>query len=204
MPSTMIHLLTGLAFTHSSNMVKDKSQFFLGCIAPDAVNVYGFAPKEIRTKAHLRSPDLEVWTQNAIDFYTDNQGKIQNDLLLGYVLHAFCDLSWDKKYEGDFYKAISALPISEDERARARWNEFYYFDKTQEDAEWWINEVKPLLEQSAIYSINGIDEKALADFKAYTLCDYLASIDKVPPKILTSELINEFIYYAVANFKNQL
>lgn len=204
MPSSMIHLLTGLAFTHSSNMVRDKSQFFLGCIAPDAVNVYGFAPKEIRTKAHLRSKDLDEWIQNAIDFYTDNQGVIQNDLLLGYVLHAFCDLSWDKKYEGDFYSAISALQISEDERAAARWNEFYYFDKTQESAEWWINEVKPLLESAQICSINGITEIELTDFKNYVLTDYLPKIKPVTPQIITAELINEFIYYAVANFKNQL
>lgn len=185
-------------------MVKNQSQFYLGSVAPDAVNVYSFAPKEQRTKAHLRSPDLEQWTQNAIDFYTNNKDIIDNDLLLGYVLHAFCDMAWDKKYDRFLISEIAKLDLSDEQKNNARWDEFYYFDKTQFTADWWLNEVKPLLEKSIPSAINGIDEKQIADFKQFLLTEYENTINPVTPKIITGELVNEFIYYAVATFKNQL
>lgn len=202
MPSTMIHLLTGLALTRSSNIVADKSQFFLGCVAPDAVSLYSFAPKPIRWAAHFRSPDLDQWAQNAVDFYTDNINNYNIDFLRGYVLHAFCDLAWDKRYEPILQGALAHLcpDIIKD----ARWDEFYSFDKTQFAAPWWKHEVMPLLAASTPADINNIKADQLADFKAYILSDYEKTLPTTPPKVVTSELVNEFIYYAVATFKNEM
>ena len=204
MPSNMIHLLTGLAFVKSSNLVKDKPQFYLGCIAPDAVNVYSFAEKKIRTAAHLRSTDLDQWTQNAIDFYTDNLGKINNDYLLGYVLHAFCDMAWDKKYECLFHTGLEKYNYSKELFIEAKWNEFYYFDKTQLCADWWLNEVNPQLELKIAMDNNEIDKNQINNFKCYIINDYDSTIESIAPKIVTPELVLDFIYYAVATFKNQL
>lgn len=204
MPSNMIHLLTGLAFVGSSNLVKNQSQFYLGCIAPDAVNVYSFAEKNVRTAAHLRSNDLDEWTQNAIDFYTDNIEKIDNDLLLGYVLHAFCDMAWDKKYEKFLSIGLKKYNYSDEEFSEEKWNEFYRFDKTQFAASWWIDEVRPELELSVSNDINGIDAHQISSFKHYILNEYEASIEPIAPKIIKPELVKDFVYYAVATFKNQL
>ena len=200
----MIHLLTGLAFVGSSNLVKNQSQFYLGCIAPDAVNVYSFAEKNVRTAAHLRSSDLDQWTQNAIDFYTDNLEKIDNDLLLGFVLHAFCDMAWDKKYARMLDVELKKFNYTDEEFVKAKWDEFYHFDKTQFKSNWWIDEVRPELDLSVANDINGIPAEQISSFKHYILNKYEDSIEAIPPKIIKPELVKDFVYYAVANFKNQL
>lgn len=209
MPSTMIHLLSGLAFTHSSNLVQSKPQFFLGCIAPDCVNLHGFAPKATRTQAHLRDTDLDHWIENVMDFFTA-ESDISRDMIMGYCLHNITDMAWDKRYDSILWDALNRTALSQEQRTSARWDEFYRFDLTQFDQPWWNDEVAPWLRAAIAESVNGLDTSLIDEYLRFVLDGYeqsLSSVSAAPrliEPVVTPELVNEFIYYAVAQLKNQL
>lgn len=75
--------------------------FYLGAMAPDAVNVNGFAQKEVRWKAHLRSKNLEEWKKNIVNFYEKYTGIYNINFLLGYVVHVMTDIIFDEYYYMD-------------------------------------------------------------------------------------------------------
>ena len=67
MPNIMIHekVAYNIAQKHKN---LDTPNFYLGALAPDAVNLNGFASKEKRWTSHLRDKDLKVWRKNIIEF----------------------------------------------------------------------------------------------------------------------------------------
>ena len=94
MPSSNIHLKVAYELNKRLNI--NSIDFIVGNIAPDAVNINGFAPKEERWTAHLRDKDLDKWIENAKLFYEQNKGKINNNFLLGYTSHLLTDVIHDK------------------------------------------------------------------------------------------------------------
>lgn len=209
MPSTMIHLYTAVQLIKTCSLVQSKPQFFLGCISPDAVNLNDFAPKDIRWSAHIRHNSTDEWIQRAIDFYTDNlvraeRGELDKDLLLGYTLHIFSDIAWDKKFDSDMREAIAASDMTQEQKLKARWDEFYYYDKTQFASSWWLDEVKPALAQSEAMEINKIPANLINKYKDFCLNEYESSIDNVTPTIITQEIVEKFSLYATAMMKNEL
>lgn len=204
MPACMIHLYIGYRFQKSCHMVNNPPQFNLGCIAPDAVNLDGFAPKEVRYSAHLRKPDLDEWMQNAMDFYTDNQGKIDPDFLLGYLLHIFSDIAWDKKYDSLLWNALKQQGLPTEQQFGARWEELFAFDQTLFEQAWWKQEVEKALRQAKGVSINHIDADLIDRYRAFKLDGYLKTLQYDRPRILTQKLIDEYADYAIALFKNAL
>ena len=94
MPSSNIHLKVAYELNKRLNI--NSIDFIVGNIAPDAVNINGFAPREERWTAHLRDKDLDTWIENAKTFYKQNEGKIDNDFLLGYTSHLLTDVLHDK------------------------------------------------------------------------------------------------------------
>lgn len=97
MPSTLFHLRVGYEFAEKYKKY-DNPKFYLGVIAPDAVNLHGFAKKEIRWKTHNRDWNLEVWQNNIIDLYNNLKNVNDNDFLLGYIVHILTDLVVDDLY----------------------------------------------------------------------------------------------------------
>lgn len=204
MPSIMIHLYTGYQFIKTCNLVKNKAQFYLGIVAPDAPNVEGFAEKSIRWSAHLHHSDLEKWSQQVIDFYIENKDKSDNDFLLGYVLHLFSDIAWDKKYNAKMIADINNLPLTEKQKLDARWDEFFYYDRIQCTEPFWVETVRPLLETAKPIELNNIPLDKLEQFKQQTIKGCLESVADIFPSVLTRELIEEYSFYAVAVLKNEL
>lgn len=204
MPACMVHLYIGYRFKKSCHLVKNSAQFYLGCIAPDAVNLDGFAPKEVRYSAHLRKTDLDEWMQNAIDFYTDNQEKIGRDFLLGYVLHIFSDIAWDKKYDKLLWDALKERGLPTEQQFSARWEELFAIDQTQFDQSWWNEEVSKELHKAKGITINNIDADLIDRYRVFKLDGYLKTLQYDTPRILTQELIVQYADYAIALLKNEL
>ena len=94
MPSSNIHLKVAYELNKRLNI--NSIDFIVGNIAPDAVNINGFAPREERWPAHLRDKDLDTWIENTKTFYKQNEGKIDNNFLLGYTSHLLTDVLHDK------------------------------------------------------------------------------------------------------------
>lgn len=94
MPSSNIHLKVAYELNKRLNI--NSIDFIVGNIAPDAVNLYGFASKEDRWTAHIRNSDLDIWIENAKKFFYENEGKKNYEFLLGYVSHILTDVLHDK------------------------------------------------------------------------------------------------------------
>jgi hypothetical protein len=204
MPACMVHLYIGYRFQKSCHLIQNKSQFYLGCIAPDAVNLDGFAPKDVRYSAHLRKPELEDWMQNVIDFYSNQKGKLDRDFLLGYILHIYSDIAWDKKFDSILWNALKEQGLPLEQQFSARWEELFAFDQTQFDTKWWNEEVSPELQKAKAIPINNIEADLIDRYRAFKLDGYLHTLQYDTPRILTQEFMDEYVNYAIALLKNDL
>ena len=68
MPTCLFHLNVSKKIAEKYPKY-DTPNFYIGTIAPDAVNLNGFAEKNIRWAAHKRAKNLDEWKQNIIEFY---------------------------------------------------------------------------------------------------------------------------------------
>ena len=75
----MVHLFTADKIA-SALEINDISQFFLGSVSPDAVNLNGCASQEVRYAAHIRAIDPEVWNNNVSEFYRKNLSAYINEI----------------------------------------------------------------------------------------------------------------------------
>lgn len=94
MPSSNIHLKVAYELNKRLNI--NSVDFIVGNIAPDAVNINGFAPREERWTAHVRDKDFDVWINNAKEFYKNNKDVLPYEFLLGYTSHLLTDVLHDK------------------------------------------------------------------------------------------------------------
>ena len=139
MPASLEHLLAG---RRAAELLRPEElpQYYLGCIAPDAPNLDGFASKEVRWSAHLRRPEPEEWIRHALKWLM-KEGK-PSSLRLGYAVHVVGDAVWDAHFEKKLQKAVDAAALSREERFRCRWDEHYRFEQEQLQADWWLQEVR--------------------------------------------------------------
>ena len=137
MASIFTHLYIGKRFIEQDKRRKPSPQFYLGCILPDSVNAHGFAERDARWAAHLRSADIQEWYENNRRFYRQHTGTVDENLLLGFVLHNVTDAALDeyllRKPQHGIYKN-STPPL---------------------DA-WWHDEVAPALQQAVPDTLNGL------------------------------------------------
>jgi hypothetical protein len=152
------------------NPTLDKPQFYLGLIAPDSVNVDGFAPKEKRWPAHLRDKDLDVWQKNVLVFYNENKEKYEELYLYGYVVHILTDIVCDMVY------AEKVEPLLKEKRVEDIYgyyrNEIEEYENSQVVKNWWKKVVENL-QNSVAEDINGIDKGEIERWKQYTIKNYL-------------------------------
>ncbi len=97
MPITSIHEEIALLVTKKYKDL-DKSDFYLGAMAPDSVNLEFFAPKEERWTAHLRKRDLTDWRINLKKYYNREKNNYNKEFLLGYITHILTDIIYDDYY----------------------------------------------------------------------------------------------------------
>lgn len=113
MPSAPIHLyIANIAVNINKSVVVDNfSDFLLGCISPDFVNVDGFASKEERYTAHHRDVDQKIWQENINKFLLENQDVYNKDFIRGYAFHLLTDLWWDRMAQDAFFEKMARLGI---------------------------------------------------------------------------------------------
>lgn len=104
MPNTVVHEEVGNYLSNKLNV--NSYEFYLGLMAPDAVNVDHFAEKEERWTSHIRDKDLNLWKENLKNFYKEEKVKINNDFLLGYTVHILTDIVYDEYLEEKIKKEI--------------------------------------------------------------------------------------------------
>lgn len=136
MPSSVIHLQVADRLIDRLG-VADKAQFVLGCIAPDSVNVDGFAPIRSRYTAHSRSLDLDEWKDSVKKIYLEfgKKGGREQSFGLGVCVHLLTDIFWDEFVQPMMFEKIP----KED-----KWEELYRYN-AQESGEKWYADIKTLL-----------------------------------------------------------
>ena len=104
MPIISIHEEVALLITEKYKEL-DTSDFYLGAMAPDSVNLEFFAPKEDRWTTHLRKKDLTDWRINLRKYYDRNKKYYPKEFILGYITHVLTDIIYDDLY----YDSIKEL-----------------------------------------------------------------------------------------------
>ena len=189
MPAALEHLLTG---RRALEVLRPASLplYYLGCVAPDAPNLDGFASKEIRWSAHLRREDPEDWIRHALKWAKEKEGN--PSLRMGYAVHIIGDAVWDLRFEKGLQKAVKADGLSREERFQRRWNEHYRFEQEQLQEDWWIREVRPLLAQAEPEGINGLSAEQLRRLRDHLVTDYAPAPQGETVGYVTPERIAEF------------
>lgn len=189
MPGQMMHLYVGNCLWQEQGLRGNRSQFLLGCIAPDGVNAKGFAPKKIRWRAHLRARDLGVWKENALRFYQGQQGVIPWEYLLGYLVHVYTDILWDELFNPQLERSIRALTQNEDKRDFLRWSELFLFDRLACFQDWWKHGARREFARARALDINGISSTMIELLQKDTLFWYANTIEEqygtAPPCFVT-------------------
>ena len=176
MASTLMHLYVGRKFARKLDRITDFSQFYLGCILPD----WG-ETKEVRRLSHFKSKDTSEWYKNNMEFYLRNAGDVNNDLLLGYIIHNITDAAFDQTFN------VAARDLR--------------FDYDQRDAVWWTTEVLPMLNNTNLIEINKIN-KILAMMYSDKIILNVPSIQRIvdysnvsypegTPVLVTTEMMDE-------------
>lgn len=191
MASILMHLYVGKKFAEKHKQIVDLPQFYLGCITPDSVNADGFASKDIRWAAHIRASDIKEWYDNNIEFYHRNIANVNNDLLLGYVIHNITDAAYDEFFNFTVWnelKKINKVPISS---SGIGWDDCFRFDFDQRKEPWWMNEVSPALKESVPTEINGINRSYIEKFVNSITDERNFTFPEGNPVMVTIKMVNE-------------
>lgn len=181
MPSAIIHLMIADILREKLSL-NNVQQYYLGSIAPDAVNLDGFAPQNERYVAHLRSTDYEKWKQSAIELYNQSfNNENQSDFLKGYAVHLLSDILWDETVQPHIFAVLKQHGFQSTDLKEQKWIEIYRYNSTQRNAEWWVHRVKGELINADATKQNCVDSELLTEFRDYVTNNYQDKyIDEVP------------------------
>jgi len=187
MPNALVHLNVANKIA-KKHINLDESQYYLGIIVPDTVNLYGFAEKSKRWAAHIRAKDLNVWESNIIEFYNQNKEKYDNNYLVGYVIHVLTDIVFDRIYEKELLDEIHRRGVFEDEF------EFYHqelrkYEASQIEEKWW-KEVVEKLNKAVGIEINSIDADEIEKWRDKKVREYEEK-EKMQADMINEELIEK-------------
>lgn len=190
MPGSITHLEAAYKFANQNLSDSEKPLFFLGSVAPDAVNMDGFADKPIRWAAHLREQNLDSWQENAIKFYKANTEIYEKSFLKGYVFHIITDIIWDRIYNPYLYKYLTFAGVKPDMLRTMRWSELFGYEDSQLESNWFENGVIPQLKIAVADDINGVSKLQIERLKEQIINkDFEKS---PPPQLLTRETMDKF------------
>lgn len=199
MPTSLFHLNVSKKIAEKHQKY-DTPNFYIGTIAPDAVNLNGFAEKSIRWAAHKRAKNLDEWKQNIIGFYNQEKNNFKEDYLLGYVVHVLTDIVADELYYQDgLYEDIVKNRTSEDKAFGFFKDQIQVYENSQLNEEWW-KDVKEKLKSAEAYEINNITKSEIYGWKDKVLNDYNKRIYE-PYDYVTPDILNT-CFNRVLNFVN--
>ena len=197
MPTVLIH--EEIAYNIAKKYKQlDNKDFYLGALAPDTVNLNGFASKEERWNSHLRNENLDTWLENVKKFYNENKDKYNKYFLLGYVLHIITDIVHDKYFYQDIRTEMTKNNINEDEQhplLRKYMLEYGYLDENNQIRE-YIND---LLKEHTGYNIKNISKEDLIAWKNKCFSNYNEKVH--PNNYITKNHIQELSKKTEEEFK---
>lgn len=195
MASIMIHFGAAYRLQQEGGLLHNKisnpASYYLGVAAPDAVNLEGFAPKEIRWEAHQRAQTPKLWYISAENFYRQQlaQEFPDKDLLLGYLVHIVTDAAFDETLHDPIWAAAAKAIRGTENPSGAGWEECFRFDRSQLTAPWWMDIVRPALAVACPQKIASIPQKLLGRFQAHLLNELPNVLPTEPPRIVTPEMV---------------
>ena len=142
----------------------DTGDFYLGVLAPDAVNLNGFAPKEERYKSHIRNKDLNVWLSNVKEFFQNNKNKYEKNFLLGYILHIITDIVYDQYFYWPVREQLAKDNIKEEEQHQILRTSMEEYGYQNEKEPFWLHAKKRLSNVEG-YNIQNIKKEDLLLWK---------------------------------------
>lgn len=192
MPNVMIHEEVGYFLSNKLN--KNSYNYYLGLLAPDSPNTYGFGKKEDRWLAHQRRKDYNEWRNSLKEFYNQEKNNYNEEFLLGYYIHILTDIIYDDflylKVREEILKDGYSLEESHDIMRNDM--DKYYFNE--------IEEIKNILsKENETFEINGINKELMSKWKDKVLEEFTNKNESI---YITKELINtlnELVYKEVSN-----
>lgn len=183
MPSSIVHLFVANSLKESF-CVENCSQFFLGAISPDAVNLEGFASEEVRYGAHIRSKNVSEWLLNIKAYCKENLSYLSDnsDFARGFIVHLLTDIAWDEVVQPRLFKGLLASGVKDSDLKNAKWQELFLFDnELLRLPEWEL--IRAELSSAKPVEITTVSEDLLRSFLKKVLekkpCD-----DKALPLVL--------------------
>ena len=192
MPNVMIHEEVGYFISKKIN--KNSYNYFLGLLAPDAPNTYGFGKKEDRWLAHQRRKDYNEWRNSLKEFYEKEKNNCNEDFLLGYCIHILTDIIYDDFLYLKVREEIlnDNFSIEESHEVMRKDMDKYYFEE--------IEIIKDILnKENNTFEINGINKELMYEWKIKTLKE-LTNENK--STYITNEIIstlNELVYKEISS-----
>ena len=186
MPSFPVHLVVADMLAGEIN-IHDMPGFLLGTIAPDSVNLKGFASQQLRYGAHIRDVDYAVWKKQLTDFYRTNKQAFADriDFLKGYLFHCITDIAWDEAVQPQLFGFLQKQgELSREQITKLKWEELFRFNSQLVGRQDFLRSVK-LLEKAQPTAIATVTAEQISQYRDYVVNDYKDKISSDPPQFLT-------------------
>lgn len=129
MPSAEIHLQAAYLLLDELKPAFPQ-QFALGSVAPDSVNLEGFAPQSVRYEAHSRSLQLDEWKDTVrrklCEF--DSMEDFGKSFGYGVAVHLLTDIYWDEFIQPMLFEKIAP---------ENKWQELFRYGEAVSHEAWY-------------------------------------------------------------------
>lgn len=186
MPSAPVHLCVARLIADEL-AVESKEQFFLGSVAPDSVNLYGFAPKEVRYEAHNRCADLSQWKQNAVALYNSIRDS-DEDFAKGVLTHILTDIFWDELVQPNMLSKLGDDNEDYETLREKKWQELYRFNSLLVSQDWY-KETLEMLSKASPCNYRNINSDMMDKYRNYLCTDYSDKLLVEKPRVLSEDMI---------------
>lgn len=186
MPSAPVHLYVARLILDEL-CISDESQYYLGAVAPDSVNLQDFAPKEKRYKAHYRVADLAQWKKNAVSVYEELKND-DSDFAKGVLTHLLTDIFWDELIQPQMLLKIGDKGDSYEALREKKWLELYRFNTLVTEKSWFPQVLRKLKEATP-KDYRNIDSEMMKSYRNYLCEDYSDKLIAQKPEVLTEDMV---------------
>ncbi len=197
MPNIMIHEKVAYNIAKKYKAL-DTTDFYLGALAPDAVNVNGFAPKEERWTSHCRDKNLNTWRSNIINFYKSEQVNYNHAFLTGYLIHILTDIIFDDYFYLDVTSKIKKDNSNIEDPHPLFLKCMDEYAKENMTAPFFL-EIKEKLQNPIYYNILNITEDKLKNWTEKKLTEKITT--SVVNKYVDDTLITELTSKVIAEYE---